>query len=30
MFGNPGKVLQPGNKVTLLLGTATVAELAVQ
>lgn len=30
MFGNPGKLLQPGDKVTLLLGPQTLAELAVQ
>jgi hypothetical protein len=30
MFGNPGKVLQSGDKVTLLLGQAKVSDLMVQ
>lgn len=30
MFGNPGKVLHSGDKVTLLLGATKVADLAVQ
>lgn len=30
MFGNPGKALQSGDKVTLLLGQVTVTELTVQ
>jgi hypothetical protein len=30
MFGNPGKVLQPGSKVTLLLGSQKVTDLQVQ
>jgi hypothetical protein len=30
MFGNPGKVLQSGDKVTLLLGQVKVTDLTVQ
>ncbi len=30
MFGNPGKVLHSGDRVTLLLGQAKIADLAVQ
>lgn len=30
MFGNPGKALQSGDKVTLLLGQAKVSDLMVQ
>lgn len=30
MFGNPGKALRSGDKVTLLLGQAKIADLAVQ
>ncbi|WP_147321370.1 hypothetical protein [Rhodoferax lacus] len=30
MFGNPGKVLRSGDKVTLLLGQVKIADLSVQ
>ena len=30
MFGNPGKALQSGDKVTLLLGSVKIADLTVQ
>ena len=30
MFGNPGKVLQSGDKVTLLLGQVKITDLTVQ
>jgi hypothetical protein len=30
MFGNPGKVLQSGDKVTLLLGQVKITDLSVQ